>query len=227
MIYGKRVIESHEWLYQDGPIRPVRIIDRHFQWKYTLFLSFAIAGSALVFLGPAWYFVAQNYELFIRLADKNDPMLYEQLARESNWLLTFLWISGFSILGLCLFLGLKFTESIVGPVFSLERHMRRLSRGNLSQREFKVRNDDDFRSLALSYNYLFKSLQAQAEQDLQWLEKIQVEPHNREAVEAWQAIIKVKQSQLGKLSPVIATPATTSNETPKMEPNISLVSKAS
>ena len=197
MIYGKRVIESHQWLYRKGPFKAIRIVDKAFQWKYTLYLTSALAGSAFLFLGPAWYFVHQNYEIFVRLADKTDPALFEHFQRESTWLLGFLILAGFSILSLCLVLGLKLTESIIGPLISLERHMLKATRGDFAQKDFNIRTNDDFRSLAHTYSYLYKSLKAQAEQDLKWLEKITIDPHNRDATAAWQALVRTKQSQLG------------------------------
>jgi hypothetical protein len=196
MIYGKRVVESHQWLYQKGPSRPFHIVDKTFQWKYTLYLTSAVAGSTLLFLVPAWYFVNQNYDLFISLADKTEPALFEHLQRESTWLLAFLILAGASIFSFCIFLGLRLTESVIGPLISLERHMRKVTRGDLAQKDFSIREKDDFRSLANTYSYMFKSLRAQAEQDLRWLEKIVIDPRNPEALAAWKTLVRTKQAQL-------------------------------
>jgi methyl-accepting chemotaxis protein len=214
MLYGRRILQSQQWLYRSGPLKLIRVIDSSFQWKYTFYLTAAMASASFIFLGPAWYFVHQNYDIFISLADKSEPMLFEHLQRESAWLLTFLVISGLVILGLSVFLGLRLTESIMGPFVSLQRHMRNASRGDLTQRDFKIRATDDFRALASTYAYLYKSLKAQAEQDLKWLEKITIDPNNRDALAAWQALVRTKQSQLGQtkeILPMLETDSSVSN----------------
>lgn len=200
MIYGRRVIESHEWLYKK-PRHIVKIIDSGFQWKYTLYLTSALFGSALIFFIPAWYFLNDNYQIFYRLAEGLQPRLLSQMEREVSWLFFFLAVSLVAILGLCVFLGLKLTESILGPLISLERHMRKTTHGDFSQRDFTIRSEDDFRTLANTYSYLYKSVKAQAEQDLKWLEKISVDPKNKEAYSAWRSLLDLKREQLG-LAPI-------------------------
>lgn len=218
MFYGRRVLESHQWLYRSGPLKIVRVIDKSFQWKYTLYLTIAMASASFLFLGPAWYFVHENYQIFIQLADKEDPALFEHLQRESAWLLTFLILAGALIVGLSLFLGLRLTESLVGPFVSLQRHMRNASRGDFNQRDFKIRATDDFRALASTYGYLYKSLKAQAEQDLKWLEKITIDPNNRDALAAWQALVRTKQAQLGQTKEILPMLETDSSESTVVSP---------
>lgn len=190
------MIESHEWLYKK-PRHLVKIIDSAFQWKYTLYLTSALFGSALIFFIPAWYFLNDNYQIFYRLAEGLQPKMLDHLEREVSWLFFFLSVSLASILALCLFLGLKLTESILGPLISLERHMKKATHGDFSQKDFSIRADDDFRTLANTYAYLYKSVKAQAKQDLEWLEKITVDPKNKEAYSSWRALIDLKREQLG------------------------------
>ena len=197
MIYGRRVIESHQWLYaKSGPLKSPPV-DRKFQWKYTWYLTFALMGSAAVFFVPMVASVLQNYRIFIALADQSQASLVQNLEREVFWLMTFLGISLSGMFALCVFIGFRLTESILGPLISMERHMKKLLYGNLIQKDFQIRASDDFRSLASTYSYLFQSLKAQAEQDLKWLEKISVDPKDQEALWAWQNLIKTKRAQLG------------------------------
>lgn len=210
MIYGPRVIESHQWLYKTGSLRRFRVADRSFQWKYTGYLLAAVVGCSLIFLGPAAYFLRQNYEIFTHLAYKTDASLVEHLERETLWLNLFFIFGILLLTGLCCSIGLKLTDAMAGPLVSMENHMRNLSHGDWSQNDFRIRTTDDYRPLANAYSYLYKSLRAQTVQDLKWLEKIVVDPQNREATAAWEALVRTKQSQLGivKLTSPTTSPLT-------------------
>jgi hypothetical protein len=209
MIYGRRVIESHQWLYKTGSLRRFRVVDRSFQWKYTLYILAAVVGSALIFMGPALFFLHQNYEIFSSLAYQTDPGLVEHLERETIWLNLYFGLGVVLLAVLCTSIGLKLTDTLAGPLLSMENHMRRLAQGDWSQSDFRLRVTDDYRTLGDTYAYLYKSLQAQTHQDLRWLEKIVIDPQNREAVAAWEALVRTKQSQLG----IAKLGATAVNET--------------
>lgn len=195
------MIESHHWLYRKSGGPKSRIVDRNFQWKYTVFLLAAVVGSALIFLLPAAYFLNQNYQIFTKLAYRTEPQLVEHLEREALWLALFLGVGIVSLTGLCLSIGLKLTETLAGPLLGMEKHMRRVSHGDWSKLDFRIRSSDDYRSLATTYNYMYKSLRAQNMQDLKWLEKITVDPQNREALAAWEALVNTKTTQLGIKNP--------------------------
>ena len=197
MIYGRRVIESHHWLYRKSGGPKTRLVDSAFQWKYTVFLLAAVVGSALIFLLPAAYFLNQNYQIFTKLAFRTEPQLVEHLEREVIWLTIFLGVGIVCLAGLCLSIGLKLTETLAGPLLGMERHMRKVSHGDWTRPDFRIRSTDDYRSLATTYNYMYKSLRAQNFQDLKWLSKITVDPQNREAVAALEALIATKNIQLG------------------------------
>jgi hypothetical protein len=204
MLYGRRVIESHHWLYRNGALPQLQVVDKKFQWKYTIFLLAAVVGSALIFLLPAAYFLNQNYQIFTTLAYRTEPLLVEHLERETLWLSIFLGIGIVSLGTLCLSIGLKLTESLVGPLVSIERHMKKVTYGDWTKEDFRIRSTDDYRSLANTYGYMYKSLRAQALQDLKWLDKIAIDPQNREAVAAWEALVKTKHAQLGIMKNVSA-----------------------
>lgn len=191
------MIESHHWLTKKSGLTKLRVVDRSFQWKYTLYLLSAVVGTALLFLGPASYFLLQNYKIFVSLGYKTEPALVEHLERETIWLGVFFGVGLVALIGLCISIGLKLTESLVGPLISMERHMKKIAAGDWTREDFRIRSTDDYRKLAETYNYMYKSLKAQAGQDLRWLEKIVIDPKNREALAAWEALVKTRSSQLG------------------------------
>jgi hypothetical protein len=206
MIYGRRVIESQQRLNKTGSQRKTHVKDRSFQIKYSLFLMAAVAGSSLIFLLPALYYVQENFEIFFSLAYKNAPALLENLEREILWLKIYFAISSLFTIGLCSYIGYKLTGNILGPLIAIEKHMLKVTRGDWSSLDFRIRAHDDYRTLADTYSYLYKSLRAQTEQELKWLEKIVIDPQNREAVAAWEALVQTKQAQLGinqKMKPAI------------------------
>lgn len=197
MIYGRRVIESQLGLHKTESRRKIHISDRTFQVKYSLFLMAAVAGSSFIFLLPALHYVQQNFEIFSTLAYKSEPQLLDHLEREILWLKIYFAISSLFILFLCSYIGYKLTGNILGPLIGIEKHMNKVTRGDWSSVDFKIRSHDDYRSLGETYSYLYKSLRSQTEQDLKWLEKIIIDPQNRESMAAWQALVSSKQAQLG------------------------------
>jgi len=208
MIYGRRFFEADDRKYLvEEPTRgavlrrpqPIRLLYRNFQIKYTLFLLAAIAGSMLIFVGPAWYFISQNYGIFSQLAYDTQPALLEHLEREKSWLLFLFIFTEIATMGFAAWVGLRVTSRLVGPIWSLEKHMKKVTLGDWTSEDFKIRRTDDFQSLANTYSYLYRSLRAQTEQEIKMLEKLVVDPKDHSNYSTWKTLIDSKKSQLGWL----------------------------
>lgn len=176
--------------------RTARFIDRDFQVRYASVVICAAVLGALVALVPIYYFLDQNYRIFLDLAHLYAPALMDNLERERIWV-TMLLFSGFS--GLTIFflvLSFKLTNRIVGPLRVVRNHMRRLSRGHWFMAPVKVRDSDEFQDLVDSYNYFYESFRTNLRRDLELLKSLKVDPSDRASYEAWRSLVEEKSLQL-------------------------------
>ena len=152
--------------------RSSSFIDRDFQLKYSrqiLIMSFVGIGF---FLLPAFFYAHQNYDIFVKLADLMNPEISDHIKRE-RFALNMAFVT--ASIGWLLFwwtTSKKMTAKIAGPAKILRNHMRLLSRGDLSLRPVTLREDDEFKELINTYNYLYSLLKVQNEKELATLESI-------------------------------------------------------
>lgn len=195
MLYGRRVIEPQRVPHGDG--RKRFILNKAFQYKYSWYMITAFAGGALLFFIPAYYFISQNYELFKTLAYDTQPRLVEHLEREMTWLKVFMGASIAAIAGVTLFLSIRMTKNLLAPLISMEKHMHQLMLGQWHIEDYKIPEEDDFRDLSMTYDYFYRALKANTETELKLLEKLSIDPQNREAYAAWKHLLLEKRSRLG------------------------------
>lgn len=198
MIYGRRLFDKGlEGPFQERPVHRVfRVVNSQFQWKYTWYFNAFLLGSLLLFIGPTWYFLQQNYDMVIGITGKSAPELLEHLDRELHWLVGFSFFSIAALFLLTTWVSLKMTGNIMGPLVSMERHMWKVTTGDWSASDFRIRADDDFRELADAYSYLYRSLKAQAEYELKLLEQINVDDSQKDSFNSLNALLELKKVQL-------------------------------
>lgn len=195
MLYGKRIYEPQSRLSHARTQK--MILNKAFQYKYTVFLMTAVIGGILLFFAPAYYFINQNYALFINLAYDTQPALITHLEREVVWLGVFMVVSLGVIASMTLLVGLRMTKNLLAPLVQMEKHMKELMYGHWHIPDYKIDQDDDFRDLAVTYDYFYRSLKANTEAELKLIEKLSIDPQNREAYAAWKNLIMIKRSRLG------------------------------
>ncbi|PIT99945.1 MAG: hypothetical protein COT74_07450 [Bdellovibrionales bacterium CG10_big_fil_rev_8_21_14_0_10_45_34] len=194
---------AHKYLYGLGAnfkLPRASIIQRKFQWRYTLYLLGAVFWSLSIGIGIAFYFINQNYEIFRGLAEQLAPNLLPNIDREYNLVRWVLVVLIPSVTGLYFYLGWRFTQKLIAPVILLEAHVRRLSRGDLSQPPLRVRHDDEFHELVDSYNYMYRSLQSQTQLDLELLTSLPAQAISQSAYSQWVQHIETKKKQVSGLS---------------------------
>jgi hypothetical protein len=157
----------------------------------------AIAGGSVLFLLPSYYFIHQNYEYFKRLAFDTHPGLVQHLEMEITWITTFLFASFLFVAGVTFFLSMRVTKSLLAPLLKMEQHMNHLVEGKLFIPDYQAPAEDDFRELSLTYEYFHKSLKRDTVSDIKLLEKIIIDPENREAQAAWNQLMSEKKARLG------------------------------
>jgi hypothetical protein len=178
-------------------MRSSRFIDRDFQLKYTsVVLLAAIIGTSVTVV-PSIFFLNENYQIFVDLAYDSAPQILEYLERERAWLNLIIVSGVLGTLAFFWYLGLKMTSRIVGPINVLKNHIRGLTRGKWDQPLVKTRDKDEFNDLIETYNYFYESFQVNLKRDLAFLQKLAIDPQNRDAYLAWKNLIKEKQTQLG------------------------------
>jgi len=195
MLYGKRIYEPQSRL-SHGRTQKM-ILNKAFQYKYTVYLMTAVIGGSLLFFVPAYYFINQNYTLFVKLAYEVQPALVTHMEREVVWLGVFMAVSLAVITGMSLFIGLRLTKNLLAPLVQMEKHMKELMYGHWHIPDYKITEEDDFRDLSMTYDYFYRSLKANTEAELKLIEKLSIDPQNREAYAAWKNLIMIKRSRLG------------------------------
>lgn len=198
MIYGRRLFDKSQEgpFYKKPAYRVFRVLNSQFQWKYTLSLVAYLLISISFFVAPSWYFLSQNYAIFESLAKVTQPELLPHLQQEMTWMVGFAIFSLLSLVSVTIWVGLKMTANIIGPLISMERHMWKVTSGDWSSGDFKIRAEDDFRDLAEAYSYMYRSLKAEAEAELKLLEKIHIDPEHRDAFNALHSLMELKRSQM-------------------------------
>lgn len=213
MLYGRRRLEPQKSADSLGTRK--YILNKAFQYKYSWYFVTAVAGATLLFLIPTYYFVIQNYQIFTSLAYDTAPALVEHLEREVIWLRVFMIMSFFAVTGITLVLGLRMTKNLINPLIQMERHMRQLMLGQWHIADYKTHEDDDFRDLSMTYDYFYRALKANTEIELKLIEKLAIDPQNREAYAAWKNLMEIKRARLGLKEKFIARDAEKSEPEPQ------------
>lgn len=144
-----------------------------FQWRYTGLLLLAVVAAGVTAGGASFYFLNQNYEMFINLAYQLAPEILNHLEREQQWINYFM-VSMFSFfLAFCMIWGLRLTGRIIYPLLALEKHLKTLTRGEWKIKELKIRDADEFHDLVATYNYFLRSLTKKTQQDLKLLRDLE------------------------------------------------------
>ncbi len=170
------------------------------QTKNTVLVCIMITLASLLFFIPIIYFVHQNYNVFRDLAFDLQPQLVRHLEREVLWLKAFMLLSLIIISVVTYVFISKITQKMMRTLVEMEEHMRQLLIGKWSIPHFESETDEDIKELSLTYDYLYRSLKVNTENELRILEKINVDPQNREAHAAWKNLIELKKQRLGIIS---------------------------
>lgn len=181
---------------------------RDFQWKYTGYLLTTMIGTLLLFLGFTVSNLLQNYGIFKRLAYESSPQLVNYLEREVTWLVIFAGVGILAVAGLTFLIGFKMTTGILRPLIHMERHMMKVIRGDWSTEDFRFSKKEDLTDLFGTYSYLYRSLRSQALMEIKLLEKLVIDPNNREAMVIWKQLVSMKKTQLNlhdKIEPIVET----------------------
>jgi len=165
-----------------------------------------VGVGSLLFLVPSYYFLRQNYQIFLKLAFHQSPGLVQYLEQEVIWLTGFMMASFVAIISLITVVATNMTARLISPLLALQKHMKQVMNGHWNIPSINVEKmGEDFRELSLTYDYLYRSLAAQAESDLKLLSQFNIDPNNRDACLAWEKLIQQKKDQLGIIDTLTLT----------------------
>jgi hypothetical protein len=184
--------------------RPPQIgyLKRRFpKWETSNKTVYYFLGSiTLVFVlicGPFIFFANENFRFFQNLALDTSPSLLAHLEREQVW---FNILSLALLISVCLanwWFALKFVRNFRGQIISFDRHLKHLIRGEWFIPPLRVREKDDFKDLVEQYSYFYKSIQAMTKSEIQLLEKMKIDPSQRENYVLWKTLLQQKKSRMG------------------------------
>jgi hypothetical protein len=206
MIYGRRFFEKKTQRLSESERRAqskrisqqsMRGLYQQFQHRYAWYFVLAIIGPFALFALPCVYFVQQNYDIFVRLAYDVRPDLLQHLERETTLLFGLFVFSGVAASCFCYWLTVRLMGFIAGPIWAMERHMKKITLGDWSSQDFQARSNDEFQSLVSTYSYLYRTLRVNTQRELDALESLGLDPRDRQTYITLKNLIDVKRGQLG------------------------------
>lgn len=171
------------------------------KWEYSskpIYFFLASTAVLLTFLTvPFIYLGNENFRFFQNLALDMSPTLLSHLEREQIWfnILTTTFICSI-LLGNWWF-SIKLVNSFRGQAQAFDRHLKHLIRGEWYIPPLRVREKDDFKNLVEQYSYFYKSIQAMTKAEIQLLERMKINPTERENFNLWKTLLQQKKSRLG------------------------------
>jgi len=172
------------------------LINKNFQVKYTIYLVTSAFFSSLIVGGPTYYFLNQNYDIFLNLSYALSPEIVQHLTQERGWITGFFLSSLVVLIVFHVYIGIRFTFRMAGPLVALKKHMNLVTKGHLYQKPLFIRQDDEFHDLIKNYNYLYKTLRAQNSFDIKKLETMKYKLDTKSDVKILNEMIQEKEAQL-------------------------------
>lgn len=210
MYYGQR-----KYIFQN--LEPAKNIADSiiysFQIRNTAALMTIILGSFVLIFGPALYFIRSNYDNFIRLAYDLNPMIVQNLERESFWITSYILLGTVIFLSVVFYMSFKMTKKIASPLMDLDSHMRLMMKGNLSIDPIRYQNHEDFQQVLITYTNLQTYLVQQNRLEVDLLKKLVLSDHHRESHSAYQDLLSLKENE-SDISKKLNSPLPTTDAVP-------------
>lgn len=206
MVYGKRLFtrsrrrlspEEQQRERLQSSQRSLENMYLHFQRRYAAYFLLAILGPFALFVVPCVYFISQNYDIFYQLAYDIRPDLLVYLDREKGVLFGLIIFAVLVSSTFCYWITRQIMALLAGPIWSLERHMKQVTLGDWSSKDFHIRAEDEFQSLASTYSYLYRTLRMNTKYELDQLESLGLDPRDRHTYMILKNLIYTKRAQLG------------------------------
>lgn len=179
-------------------------LHKRFQSRYVALLTGSLLLSTSVFVFTVFYFTQENYALFKALAFETQPELVRHIERESQWILFLLGLSLVATTFCAYRISKRMTSHLINPLVEMEKHMRDLIIGKWENANFRLSESQDFKDLSMTYDYLLHMLRSLTEQELEMMNRMRLDPHEKETIHIWSELINQKRRRLG-MEPISVT----------------------
>ncbi len=171
--------------------------DNQFEWNYVLIFACISAFAFALFSIPLIFFFSRNYYFFESIAFNTYPTLITNLYQEKSWLWMYCIAGGALSFSLVLYFGKKFTSNTIKPIKKIEDHLQQLMIGNFKDPIVFEANKSELNSIKINYEYFYRVLRSNTEQELEILCSLNIDQNNRDSLLAWQKLVQMKCKQLG------------------------------
>lgn len=171
--------------------------DNQFEWNYVLIFACISAFAFALFSIPLIFFFSRNYYFFESIAFNTYPTLITNLYQEKSWLWMYCISGGALSFSLILYFGKKFTSNTIKPIKKIEDHLQQLMIGNFKDPIVFDANKSELNSIKINYEYFYRVLRSNTEQELEILRSLNIDQNNRDSLLAWQKLVQMKCKQLG------------------------------
>lgn len=137
------------------------LIKRDFQFRYIGILIGMTCIVCLIFIFASKYYINLNINPLIESGLISSPVLAELARIEKHFLNKNLLMIFLALIGTLSVLGIFITHRIAGPIYAIERRMKRIAQEGITQGDFRVRRTDEFQELAEAFNEMIASLEKQ------------------------------------------------------------------
>jgi len=134
------------------------LIEKDFQYRFTLKLCLISGLLFAVFTAISLFFIRLSYEMLIQSALIQMPEMVTKLRWEFRSLSMAMFVTWALFVGAIFVVGVLYTQRIAGPVYALRRKLQDLSK-DLKFHKLKFRQGDEFHSLEVSYNRAVETLE--------------------------------------------------------------------
>lgn len=192
------ILGARKWLHKNTQRKPQQSLhDNQFEWNYVLIFACISVFSFSIFAVPLIYFFTKNYYFFEMIAFNTYPKLITNLYQEKSWLWAYCIASGIISFSLITYFGKKFTSNTIKPIKKIEDHLQQLMIGNFKDPIVFDINKSELSSIKINYDYFYRVLRSNTEQELEILRSLNIDQNNRDSLLAWQKLVQMKCKQLG------------------------------
>ncbi len=171
--------------------------NNQFEWNYVLIFASISAFAFAMFSIPLIFFFSRNYYFFESIAFNTYPTLITNLYQEKSWLWIYCISGGVFSFSFILYFGKKFTANTIKPIKKIEDHLQQLMVGNFKDPIVFETNKSELNSIKINYEYFYRVLRSNTEQELEILCSLNIDQNNRDSLIAWQKLVQMKCKQLG------------------------------
>lgn len=168
------------------------LIEKDFQYRFTLKLCLISGLLFAVFTGISLFFIKLSYEMLIQSALIQMPEMVTKLRWEFRSLSMAMFVNWALFVGAIFAVGVLYTQRIAGPVYALRRKFQDFPK-DLKLQRLRLRKGDEFRSLEVSYNHaadLLEQHMLELNQSTHRARELLINDSPREALEELNRIIE-------------------------------------